>query len=738
MSSAIENAESKGSVFYPAMAALPIKVGECGGETKGGVDEARGVCVEGAGNGHVGCHFAEGADCMVGANADGGQNRAQREVKPDMEGGCRNRATNLQVTGLEFPFGADLVDLRAAGATLVVDDIEGVGFLDGACCAPPTPRTTAPTQHRVLFIEPGVQVSPMISGSAKVGCRRARKSECLGGSGGRAAQAWPNKNVIDVPEQRAESRSATNVAERHVNHFYNSVDSLPSDGALHFIIAGSLMMGAERKDQARLIDLVSDGLGSEGITGSPETTPSTQGSFHRDPGGSGVIRHVSTSNSASTRGPPISPTAAATTFWVLGPPGLNELNGLNIKANSQNAGHLLATHASMISPTLLTPRPRLVTDFLRRILHSLPDSQAVRSRCADLRSAALVCRDWEPFASERIWTHVALRSPEALRRFMESSRASMRRSERTALVRTLELRTSDWCTVDVEFALFVPRLRDLWERSSLRRYCPIPRLLFAPGGARNRIPDVNAQLLRGGCRKVTVSISPPWSEASGASSACASARRSPHIHGRTNGFTTFSSGSMELPCFEAESLPNLETFQFYHGYFETLLPSLVKLRPPLRRMRLSEDLWNSEGGLGNLVRACPSIDHLELVSDINNPEISLPLIEHHRPLTTLSASYAPGVPIFGSSILTARTASTTPFSPASLRPLLVSSPGPARLPGRIAFIADLKRGCPNLRCVHLNVVDIPFFSGAGPDWGSGVSIFGRVLETPPHSCRRFL
>ncbi|RKO83283.1 hypothetical protein BDK51DRAFT_40162 [Blyttiomyces helicus] len=71
----------------------------------------------------------------------------------------------------------------------------------------------------------------------------------------------------------------------------------------------------------------------------------------------------------------------------------------------------------------------------------------------------------------------------------------------------------------------------------------------------------------------------------------------------------------DLPRFEADNLPNLETAEFSSGVFNTFIPPLTNLRPPLRRPRLSYDLRDPEGRLGALLRACPSIDHLELVSE---------------------------------------------------------------------------------------------------------------------------
>ncbi|RKO87202.1 hypothetical protein BDK51DRAFT_37407 [Blyttiomyces helicus] len=111
-------------------------------------------------------------------------------------------------------------------------------------------------------------------------------------------------------------------------------------------------------------------------------------------------------------------------------------------------------------PAPVKPRPRLPYEILRQIFHDFPDSNA-EGGCTDLRSASLVCREWEPAASARVWTHVVLNSSTALRKFMNCSRASEKRADRAPLVRTLDLYIEDWMNAPDDFTLFVPRLRGL-------------------------------------------------------------------------------------------------------------------------------------------------------------------------------------------------------------------------------------------------------------------------------------
>ncbi|RKO87484.1 hypothetical protein BDK51DRAFT_48467 [Blyttiomyces helicus] len=97
------------------------------------------------------------------------------------------------------------------------------------------------------------------------------------------------------------------------------------------------------------------------------------------------------------------------------------------------------------SPTRTLPKPswRLLTELLRKIFKELPDSRTKGLCCADLCSASLVCRAWEPATSAQIWTHVVIRSASALRALMDCSRASEPRADRAATVRILELEFLD-------------------------------------------------------------------------------------------------------------------------------------------------------------------------------------------------------------------------------------------------------------------------------------------------------
>ncbi|RKO85020.1 hypothetical protein BDK51DRAFT_49978 [Blyttiomyces helicus] len=84
-------------------------------------------------------------------------------------------------------------------------------------------------------------------------------------------------------------------------------------------------------------------------------------------------------------------------------------------APSRQLGHLADD-----SP-LRAPQPPAHRDPAE-IFNNLPDSQAEGEGCCDLRSAALVCRAWQPAASDRTWTHVMLCAPNTLQKFLHSSR----------------------------------------------------------------------------------------------------------------------------------------------------------------------------------------------------------------------------------------------------------------------------------------------------------------------------
>ncbi|RKO89957.1 hypothetical protein BDK51DRAFT_50134 [Blyttiomyces helicus] len=309
------------------------------------------------------------------------------------------------------------------------------------------------------------------------------------------------------------------------------------------------------------------------------------------------------------------------------------------------------------------PIPRVPTELLRQVFTYLPDSQLDRSRCLSLRSASLVCRHWESAASERF---VVIRSPSARRNFMDSSRASASRKDRACLVRILDLRNRNWQPAAASFVRFVPRLSGLralhtmWGSAS-------PRLTYHG-------LDVNLDLLAAFLSSCSSLVLIAGRESGGEDDTLKSTRSFdlPSVGSsvgrlkflpllaevRAHADVTFynllvqslgaplvelgSTGSIKWrhygvdpPRFEADALPCLEVVEFHEGNFDSLSASLVKIRPPLSPIVLTNTLGGHTSTLPGFLHACPTIDHLELCTGNASPYAAIALLQDHPPLTVL-------------------------------------------------------------------------------------------------------
>ncbi|RKO87003.1 hypothetical protein BDK51DRAFT_38345 [Blyttiomyces helicus] len=93
---------------------------------------------------------------------------------------------------------------------------------------------------------------------------------------------------------------------------------------------------------------------------------------------------------------------------------------------------------------------------------------------------------------------------------------------------------------------------------------------------------------------------------------------------------------MAVPHLEANTLPHLKVAEV-HGicYSRFLLRSLTANRPPLRRLALGHELGKSLRNFATLLRACPSITHLDLSSAREISDATLAVLKDHPPRTTL-------------------------------------------------------------------------------------------------------
>ncbi|RKO85226.1 hypothetical protein BDK51DRAFT_44566 [Blyttiomyces helicus] len=290
------------------------------------------------------------------------------------------------------------------------------------------------------------------------------------------------------------------------------------------------------------------------------------------------------------------------------------------------------------------------------------ESRLKRNRCPDLRSASLVCREWEPAASECLWTHVVIHREDKLREFMRCSHAGVNLSERAASVRILELDIEDWRDLTVEFARFVHRRPGLRALIVRHGYTAVEGATFAVI-ARVLSSCSNLVVLETAAPVSTPRIFEPNATGSGYEDAALDAgpgldldavmrgvgrlkclRLSAPYNGRPADVGEGTAcrvgidrddGREAPPTWtEVDTLPNLEIVEFDQADIGILSTSLVNIRPPLRRAVLIDSCSLS---LQALLHACPFTKHLKILSPASysfKPEILAPL-QDHQPLTIL-------------------------------------------------------------------------------------------------------
>ncbi|RKO85000.1 hypothetical protein BDK51DRAFT_37893 [Blyttiomyces helicus] len=381
------------------------------------------------------------------------------------------------------------------------------------------------------------------------------------------------------------------------------------------------------------------------------------------------------------------------------------------------------------------------------------------ARGAGVRSAGLVCRHWEPVASERIWTHVVIRSSCALRKFTRYSviRPSPTRAERPALVRILELKIEDWQPVHVQFARFVPRLvglralivaptrptltfnpnsEGLTESNEPLRVttdvivqflvsCPNLVVLVTEAPAVTpKISDVGAEgrgdedgfnrdAVRSGIGRLKcLRLSEDSDEYFGSPAdgsfykLLIQSDEAPPLELNVTGRSDCGIGSLSL----GPPLPNLEVFKSWEGDIDFVIALL--LGPPSQPSRL--------------LRACPSIDQLQLYD--YDFDCILATLQDHPLLTVLSLQTnsdmrVPSEPLqrflhshgqnlkildisYEFSTTDSLLACIADTAPRLERLCLTEHPGMSFTRTKsiklsdMAFIANLKIGCPNLRQVY--------------------------------------
>ncbi|RKO92317.1 hypothetical protein BDK51DRAFT_26085, partial [Blyttiomyces helicus] len=288
---------------------------------------------------------------------------------------------------------------------------------------------------------------------------------------------------------------------------------------------------------------------------------------------------------------------------------------------------------------LSKPRPHFPNELLRKIFLLLPDSETAgqRNRCADIRSAALVCREWEPAASERIWTNVhihgGLRGPTTLEKLMAASSADAGPRDRAALIdcATLCLEFRYWTTFAADFAQFAARLTKVrvislhvFPSMTMKEVTPASfkvslASIFPPCSPRVQNSSPSQLPLRTADER-KASEMPQLVGASSGSSACACGHR---VLCRTVGAPLFEfvlreEGSKTgQPVFDAPSLPNLEVVNIKMGSFYSLVESLAKIGPPLRHVALTNH---------QRAPACQKVTHIKLLSDTADPNEPPPRI----------------------------------------------------------------------------------------------------------------
>ncbi|RKO90844.1 hypothetical protein BDK51DRAFT_41430 [Blyttiomyces helicus] len=360
----------------------------------------------------------------------------------------------------------------------------------------------------------------------------------------------------------------------------------------------------------------------------------------------------------------------------------------------------------------------------------LPESADSRTflpkpnRCSDIRAADLLV------------------TSDMIRKFMDCIHASKTRTIRAATVRTLELRVADWRVLE-DFASVIPELR---------------RLRAFTAGDEDDMGDmigpsvaVIASLLSSCLRLEVLDMPTSFFTTQTLNLDAERGVDGDLALAMSQGldFAAVARGVRRLKCFRlsiepcppeevrfrnllirSEGAPLVELRLECH----VLAPSLITIRPPLRRVALGDEICDSHYLLPALLLACPSITDLDLSSARQITDATLAQPHDHPPLTHLrlnntsvdwdeTREYTLNglqhyVRVRGSNLrlldvsdnsfttddllaCAACLAQTTPLLEilGLRKPRLRPAPAPSL--SDVAFLADLKRGCRNLRNVEL-------------------------------------
>ncbi|RKO89926.1 hypothetical protein BDK51DRAFT_40914 [Blyttiomyces helicus] len=389
-------------------------------------------------------------------------------------------------------------------------------------------------------------------------------------------------------------------------------------------------------------------------------------------------------------------------------------------------------------------RLRLPTELLRQVFQALPDSRDRRSLCSDLRSTAVVCREWNPVASERLWTHVVVSSPHMVRSFTNTiGKGGASATKLATTVRTLKQEFFDWEAMD-DFAGVVHRLEGLRLFATYWRVVdfPYPRqlTLFGPP-----ISVVVTALLLSCPRLEVLSIPAPsltpgsWGSDSDSDSDLDTERESDsdsdsngdvdededwdltglRVAGRrcSAGELWFQNlllrsvgplvelglesddpeHPLAVPDTEAITLPNLEIVEA-KGCVTSLFPSLINIQHPLRRLVLAADsMLLLRLGFGT--SDCGPMRQPIFTS--NGLQHFLRVRGSNLTLLNIADNMFAVKDLLGCVTCIGQTAPL-------LETLILQTPrsgwhGDSFGLEKVAFLRDLKRGCPNLRHVELPV-----------------------------------
>ncbi|RKO84741.1 hypothetical protein BDK51DRAFT_29126, partial [Blyttiomyces helicus] len=388
----------------------------------------------------------------------------------------------------------------------------------------------------------------------------------------------------------------------------------------------------------------------------------------------------------------------------------------------------------------------LPPELMHQVFAELPNSQIDGRRCHDLRAAALVCRTWGHAASARIWTHVVLRTFDTLQKFTYCTRIS--HAQRASFVRVLELRFGAWIRFPGSgLEELAPCLRGLREFVAADWITPKDHRGFGP-----RVSTIAAFLCS--CPDLVVlSIPTPQTRHGGEDWVGTMGGEEKPLDLDAMRFLTLLLESVRAPLVElslrymrwslepridAASLRNLDTLEILDTASSSFADILNELRPPLRRLVAHCDMFPAQSRTLSVLRSLPSITHLELTSEHAFPNSTLALLEQHTPLTFLGIHYrnrSPRKPppegsftsqdlqrflrVRGSNLKVLDLCYSVPIDDQLLACIALSCPRleclgiqsywahrgkPHLLPfKKVAVIANLKRGCPNLRHVDVGV-----------------------------------